>query len=210
MIVLRFTSDLEFTYLGKVDFNSAFEIQQNLWRMAKEKNQTSIMGLEHPAVVTLGRRAQEPHLPISLPVVRTTRGGLVTLHSEGQLIIYPIVNLKQQKIGVKDFVSELLSITQKTFADFQVQTFIDEERIGLYTAKGKIAFCGLEIKEGVSQHGLSVNISNDLSLFKNIVSCGISSMSTDRLQNYRSDVNLSLFFQAWIENWKTPEIGYEN
>lgn len=203
MIVLKFTSNLEQSFLGKIDFESAFQIQRNLWKAAKEKNQMSIMGLEHPAVITLGRRAPAPMLVSDIPVVQTTRGGLVTVHSEGQLVIYPIVNLKQQNIGVKKFVEALLQITQKTFEDFEVKTFIDDQRIGLYTENGKMAFCGLEIKEGVSQHGISINISNDLSLFNNIVSCGVNQMATDRLKNYRPDVNTQIFYNMWIENWQS-------
>ncbi len=203
--MLKFINREECAFLGKMDFESAFQIQRNLWKAAKFKNQQSVMGLEHPAVITLGRRAELPINSLTLPVVRTTRGGLVTIHSEGQLVIYPIVNLRQIKVGVKKFVEYLLLVTQKTFEDFDIKTFIDDQRIGLYTNNGKIAFCGLEIKEGISQHGISINISNDLHLFQSIVSCGVQEMAMDRLSNYRFDVNLEIFFDAWIENWKSKD-----
>lgn len=199
----KFINSEEFSYLGRLDFHAAFEIQKNLWTAAKHKSQSSIMGLEHPLIITLGRRADMnsvlcPHIPVT----QATRGGLATLHSEGQLVIYPIINLKEQKLGVKKFVEKLLFITQKTFSDFDVKTSIDDQRIGLYTDQGKIAFCGLEIKEGISQHGLSININNDLSLFENIVSCGVQAQAFDRLQNYRFDVNTKTFFSVWIKNWQ--------
>lgn len=202
MIVLRFTNNnnFEHSYLGTVDFDSAFIIQRNLWSAAKNKNQVSIMGLDHPAVITLGRRA-ELSQAVNLPVVKSTRGGLVTLHSEGQLVIYTILNLKEHQIGVKDFVLRLLETTQKTFSDFNVNTFIDDQQVGLYTKQGKIAFCGLEIKEGVSQHGISINISNDLRLFNEIESCGVQKLATDKLQNYRYDVDMKQFFKAWVQNF---------
>lgn len=203
--MLKSTSNnsLEHTFLGTVDFESAFKIQRSLWASAKVKNQVSIMGLDHPAVITLGRRAELSMPVLGLPVVQSTRGGLVTLHSEGQLVIYTILNLKEHHLGVKDFVLKLLETTQKTFADFGVVTFIDDQRIGLYTDHGKIAFCGLEIKEGVSQHGISINISNDLKLFNHIESCGIQKMAMDKLQYYRFDVDMKQFFMAWVENFNS-------
>lgn len=203
----------EASYLGKMNYEQAFEIQRNLWSLAKHKKQESYIGLEHPAVITLGRRciqAEHVMLDAETPVIQSTRGGLATVHSEGQLVIYPVVNLKESSVGVKKFVCDLLKITQQAFLDFDVETYLDESQIGLYTAQGKIAFCGLEIKEGVSQHGISINISNDLSLFRQIIACGIKEGQFDRLQNYRSDVTPRQFFECWIEKVsKTPEAKNE-
>ncbi len=195
---------LEHTYLGTLDFEAAFQIQRNLWHSAKDKNQISIMGLEHPAVITLGRRMKSDDLITvsGIPVVQSTRGGLATIHSEGQLVIYPIMNLRSQGLGVKEFVCKLLKITQITLEDYNIESYIDDENVGLYTGYGKIAFCGLEIKEGVSQHGISINIANDLSLFSQIVSCGITSLKTDRVCNHVSDVTMRDFFEKWRSHFK--------
>lgn len=197
-------NQIESTFLGRVNFESAFKMQRQLWSLAKDKQQESIMGLEHPSVITLGRRSRK-NLDIlsdsEVPVVETTRGGLATLHSEGQLVIYPVLKIKDHFNGVRDFVCFLLKVTQKTFLDFDLETQIDEQQIGLYTAQGKIAFCGLEIKEGISQHGLSINISNDLSLFNQIVPCGLAQVKLDRLLNRRSDVNTRQFFECWMTHY---------
>ena len=207
MIALKPTNNnfsLEHTYLGTLDFEAAFQIQRNLWHSAKDKNQISIMGLEHPAVITLGRRMKSDDLITvsGIPVVQSTRGGLATIHSEGQLVIYPIMNLRSQGLGVKEFVCKLLKITQITLEDYNIESYIDDENVGLYTGYGKIAFCGLEIKEGVSQHGISINIANDLSLFSQIVSCGITSLNTDRVCNHVSDVTMRDFFEKWRSHFK--------
>jgi lipoyl(octanoyl) transferase len=76
---------------------------------------------------------------------------------------------------------------------------LDSEAIGLYTAHGKIAFCGIQIRNGISLHGISLNVRNDLSLFQQIVACGVQNAPLDRLQNY--DVNLTLeeLFNRWIQ-----------
>ncbi len=194
---------LEYSYLGTLDFEAAFQMQRDLWLTAKNKNQISIIGLEHPTTITLGRSMKSNHSPTNqdIPVIQTTRGGLVTIHSAGQLVIYPIMNLKAQGLGVKDFVCQLLKTTQATLDDYQIESHIDEERVGLFTTDGKIAFCGLEIKEGISQHGISINISNDLSLFSQIISCGTSALKTDRVCNHNSDVTLRDFFEKWIKNF---------
>jgi lipoyl(octanoyl) transferase len=202
---------LEHSFLGLIDFNQALMIQNNLWALAKDKNQVSVVGLHHPTVITLGKRLNQLQTDLhvnfnsvdpSVPIVSINRGGLATLHSEGQLVIYPIINLKLNNWGIKDFVSHLLKTTQKTFSDFEVVTFIDNQQVGLYTEAGKIAFCGLEIKQGVSQHGISINISNDLRLFDQIQSCGVKNLKTDNLFNYRFDVSLDFFFTQWIKNFK--------
>lgn len=186
-----------------MDFEQAFQIQRDLWLTAKNKNQICIMGLEHPTVITLGRRMKsEDLLPAGdIPVVQSTRGGLATIHSEGQLVIYPVMNLRSHGLGVKEFVCQLLKITQMTLNDYNIESHIDDENVGLYTSQGKIAFCGLEIKEGVSQHGISINIANDLSLFSQIVSCGVTALKTDRVCNHVTDVTLRDFFQKWILNF---------
>jgi lipoyl(octanoyl) transferase len=201
---------IEHTYLGTLDFETAFQIQRNLWHLAQDKSQISIMGLEHPAVITLGRRMKSTDFfaTSDIPVVQSTRGGLATIHSEGQLIIYPIMNLRSQGLGVKELVCKLLETTQATMNDYSIESFIDDKNVGLYTKNGKIAFCGLEIKEGISQHGISINISNDLGLFSEIVSCGVSALKTDRVCNHQTDVTMRDFFEKWMIHfisWNTRD-----
>ena len=128
-------------FLGQIDFQEAFKKQEVLWLKSKTKNLNFILGLEHPAVITLGRRADTEEININnqLPVVQSTRGGLATIHSEGQLVIYPIIDIRKINLGVRDYVELLLSTTQKVFTHFGVETFKDDKNIGLYTKNGKIA-----------------------------------------------------------------------
>lgn len=193
--------NIENQYLGKLEFNEAFELQTKLWQKAKDSHVQSIIGLEHPAVISLGLRADSSEIfnQNQIPIAKASRGGLATIHSEGQLVIYPIMELSQLNIGVRDFVSLLLRTTQMCFQRLDVVTYLDDENIGLYTERGKIAFCGLQIKNRISLHGISINISNDLKLFQNIRSCGFAKLDLDRLENYRTDINLYQFYQMWIE-----------
>lgn len=193
--------NIENQYLGKLDFNEAFELQTKLWHKAKDSHVQTIIGLEHPAVISLGRRADSSEIfnQNQIPIAQATRGGLATIHSEGQLVIYPIMELNQLNMGVRDFVSLLLRTTQMCFEHWGVKTYLDDENIGLYTEHGKIAFCGLQIKNRISLHGISINISNDLDLFQNIRSCGFTKLDLDRLKNYRTDVSLLQFYKQWID-----------
>jgi lipoyl(octanoyl) transferase len=202
--------NFESKYLGKIEFKEAVNIQKELWLKAKSGRYNVILGLEHPAVITLGRRAGFSEVQPSqevIPVVKSSRGGLATLHSEGQLVIYPILQLSNFKLGVRDYVYMLLQATENVFLKLNVRTYKDDLNIGLYTERGKIAFCGLEIKNGISQHGISINISNDLTLFNKIKSCGFQNPDLDRLSHYRTDVGLRQFYDLWtIEFSKLLEI----
>lgn len=211
MIELNFINNnfkdqiIEASYLGIVDFRKAAQLQNDLLANALKTKNNYIIGLEHPAVVTLGYRAniEQEIYEDTLPVERISRGGLATIHSEGQLVIYPILSLQELNIGVRDYVLLLLETTKDLLKFLGVESFIDEKAIGLYTPHGKIAFCGIQIKDGVSQHGLSLNVRNDLSLFKKIRSCGVENPAFDSLSRYGVSYTLSEIYQKWVEIFKT-------
>lgn len=205
MIASNFTNNfiLEYSYLGKVDYSKSEEIQKNLLTLAAQKNQYSVIGLEHPAVITLGHRADLSEIFNSeVPVVKSSRGGLATLHSEGQLVIYPILNLKTLNLGVKDYVCLLLKTTQELLKELDIESTIDNASIGLHTSKGKIAFCGIKVEKGITQHGISLNVRNDLELFNSMRSCGIENQNMDQLQNYGIDLSLKELFSIWVKCFK--------
>ncbi len=107
---LKFTNNLKVqpVFLGKIDYQEALRKQNQYHELVKENPETIyILGLEHPQVLTLGYRASESEEILAtnqVPVIKTERGGLATIHSEGQLIIYPIVHLRHLQIGVREFV----------------------------------------------------------------------------------------------------------
>ena len=210
MIELNFTNNrtkevvIEASFLGIVDFHKAVQLQSDLLAHAVKTKNNYIVGLEHPAVVTLGYRAniEQEIFENTLPIERISRGGLATIHSEGQLVIYPVLSLQELNIGVRDYVLLLLETTKDLLKSLGVESSVDEKAIGLYTEYGKIAFCGIQIKDGVSQHGLSLNVRNDLSLFKNIRSCGVENPAFDSLSQYGVSHTLSEIYQKWVEIFK--------
>lgn len=212
MIALNFTNSIqkktkviEAAFLGLQDYEKSVQLQSDLLLLAQQSKHGYVIGLEHPAVLTLGYRASVEHeikQDNNLPIVRISRGGLATIHSEGQLVIYPIVNLRELNLGVRDYVLLLLQTTQELLKTFKINSFIDKKCIGLYSQYGKIAFCGIQIKNGISQHGLSLNVRNDLALFSSIRSCGVENPEFDSLSRHRISHTLSEIYQIWIEIFK--------
>lgn len=196
---------IESSFIGLVEYNKSLEIQNRLLNLSFNQKGHYVIGLEHPAVVTLGYRAKldEEIYDSRLPIERTNRGGLATIHSEGQLIIYPVLNLREMNLGVRKYVLLLLETTQELLQSLNIDSSIDDKCIGLYTKIGKIAFCGVQVKNGVSQHGLSLNVRNDLSLFSNIRSCGQNNANFDSLINYNTEHTISELYHSWVEIFKT-------
>lgn len=188
--------------MGLIKFEEALETQKHYHHLAVIENKATILGLEHPAVLTLGYRADAQQIlsNADIPTVKIERGGLATIHSEGQLVIYPIINLKSHALGVRDYVSILLNSTKELLEENGIKSSCTaDSAAGLFTAKGKIAFCGIQIKDGSTLHGISINVHNDLSLFDSIISCGISGQKMDSMKNCGVEKSLEGLFNRWIE-----------
>ncbi len=144
-----------------------------------------IFFVEHPSVFTLGKRGGEENLSVSrdflnskdIDVVQTNRGGNITYHGLGQAVMYPIVDLEKNKIGVKNFVHGLEEIMKQTAADFGIDANRDERNHGLWVKNSKIGSVGISIKKGISFHGLAMNINPDLEPFSWINPCGLTNVS---------------------------------
>lgn len=200
--------NVESQFLGLIDFDKALELQHQYHNQVATDKKSYILGLEHPLVMTLGLRAHKVDVdsfcskPWKAPVFKISRGGLATIHNPGQLVIYPIVDLKYHGLSVKQFVQVLFEATQKTFHELGVETTFDLcDQPGVYTAKGKIAFCGLQIKNGITLHGLSINIHNDTSVFSDIESCGVAAPKIDSLKLQGVTYSTRDFFTTWLKHF---------
>ena len=180
---------LNSNWLGLIGYQRALEGQHNAHSDVLGGKPGIIMGLEHSPVVTLGLRAKQNTDILSFEnlksngfeIVQTKRGGLATLHSPGQLVVYPVFSLRSAGLGVKDYVCLLLKVTQKTLEHFGVPCMAEGGAApGVYTKTGKIAFVGIQIKSGVTLHGVSINLNNNLEFFKAISPCGLSEIKIDR------------------------------
>lgn len=193
---------------GLIPYRESLVLQEELKGLACKTRQAFFIGFECPACITLGLRGQEEkdlsdaveeYKKKGIEIVTIKRGGQATLHSPGQLVIYPVMDLLQWKIRPRDFLSVLEKITVETLKEYGISAEKRESSAGLFTQKGKIAFFGIHISHGVSQHGLAVNVQNDLPLFDLIRSCGVSHRPHDSVHSYNVQPELKEVFSLWCE-----------
>lgn len=136
--------------------------------------------LEHAPVLTLGRAAKTEHVlnPGDIPVIRVDRGGQVTYHGPGQLVIYLMIQLKGQQLGVRSLVDIIENAIIKLLSQYGINAQTKHGAPGVYVDDKKIAALGLRIRRGSSYHGLSLNINMDLEPFSRINPCGYEGMQT--------------------------------
>ena len=154
-----------------------------------------VLLLEHRPVVTLGRGRRDEHLLVSPEVlsqldidfVVASRGGDVTYHGPGQLILYPILKLTSKVSGAHGYLSNLEEIAIATAMSFGVPAFSRKGKSGAWTEQGKIAAIGFRLKRWISQHGMSFNVDPDLSRFKLIVPCGLVGEPVSSLREILQD-----------------------
>lgn len=175
-------------WLGQVDYSTALELQQTLVHLVKEgRIGHTLLLLEHPPVITLGRNAATENIVASreflagkgIEVVETNRGGDVTFHGPGQLVGYPIFNLRAftPRLGAVDFVRKVEEALIRSCGELGVFTERIAGLTGVWTQDSpaaKIAAIGVHISRAVTSHGFALNLSTDLDYFKLIVPCGIT------------------------------------
>lgn len=174
------------TWLGRISYAEGIEAQLSARQQVLEGAEDVLLLLEHEPVVTLGRRGGEVDEAalkrLSTPVVKTDRGGFATWHGPGQLVGYPIVNLRRRKLSVPDFVAELGELLVATSQALGVdEVTYDSCRPGVYRAGRKLGSIGLHIHKGVSTHGFALNVCNGLEGFQAIVVCGHADLSVTTL-----------------------------
>jgi len=130
--------------------------------------------LEHDPVFTLGQAGKPEHVlaPGDIPVVRTNRGGQVTYHGPGQIVAYPLIDLRRRKLGVREFVNRIEQALIDTLATWNIQALRKEGAPGVYVGGAKIGALGLRVRRGCSFHGLAFNVDLDPEPFSRINPCG--------------------------------------
>jgi lipoyl(octanoyl) transferase len=139
--------------------------------------------LEHDPVFTLGMNADPAHLldPGDIPVVKVDRGGQVTYHGPGQLVVYPLIDLRRAGLGVRDLVTALEQAVIATAAHWGITAATRPGAPGVYVAGAKLASVGIRIRRGASYHGVSVNVDMDLGPFGRINPCGYEGLAMTQM-----------------------------
>ena len=172
--------------LGTIDYGTALRLQQSVVELRKQgRTEDVLLLLEHPPVITLGRNARQANVLHSqselarrgIKIFECDRGGDVTFHGPGQLVAYPIFDLRRltPKLGAVEFVRRLEEVVIRTCGEFGIATMRVPGRTGVWTRdEKKIAAIGVHISRGVTSHGFALNVSTNLGYFKLIVPCGIA------------------------------------
>ena len=171
---------LKVEQLGRVEYGAALDIQRQTEHavLAGEQPDTLLL-LEHPHVLTMGRRAaagaiiapDEVLRARGVSVFETNRGGKVTYHGLGQVVGYPIINLSPDREDVHRYVRDLEEVLIRAMADFGIEAFRIPGLTGVHTTSGKVAAIGVHIARWVTTHGFALNVNTDLSYFDLIIAC---------------------------------------
>lgn len=182
--------DLNFRNLGLIDYGVALNLMKS--HISEKNFKNEIWFLEHNPVYTLGTAADKKNIlnANNIPIFQSDRGGEVTYHGPGQLVIYFLVNVKANNIGPKNFVRWLQKITSELLKNYSIESSFIEGAPGVYVEEKKIASIGLRFSKGKSYHGISINVDMDLEPFNNINPCGYENLLMTQMSELSNQINI--------------------
>ena len=180
-----------------MSYNSAWDIQKNYHqKVLTGKEQDTLILVEHEPVYTLGKNANDNHLLQSasqeIEVYRIERGGDITFHGPGQIVVYPILDLNRYVKSVSWYMRTLEKIIIDTLSDFKIKAELKDGLTGVWVGDEKIGAQGVRISRWVTMHGLALNVNTDLKYFDGIIPCGIFDYgvtSMEKLTGSKQDIN---------------------
>ncbi|HBK44591.1 MULTISPECIES: lipoyl(octanoyl) transferase LipB [unclassified Polynucleobacter] len=198
-------------HLGVADYESTYQAMRDFTQQRDGETPDEIWILEHPPVFTLGLAgdASNLHSPSNqIPLVQVDRGGEITYHGPGQIVVYLLLDLRRLGIFVKELVSRIEQALIDTLADFGIQAERNAGAPGIYIAQdgpvpleyrgAKIAALGLKVSKGCSYHGLALNVSTDLEAFSRIHPCGYEGLRTVDMQTLGIKDNIGIISQTLL------------
>ena len=195
---------------GLLDYTDWLPLQKEACQTSLNKKKNFLFGMEHKKSITLGIRSskkKEDNFVLSeteikkkeVEIFKVLRGGRAALHAPGQLMIYPVLNLNPLNFKPKEYIQCLLETSIHFLENHNVKVFTKKNEPGLFTKKGKMVFLGLRFHQGITSHGIAINVSNDLSLFSMIKNCGKSKASFDSLREYSVLKRNQDLFEEWFD-----------
>ncbi|AXH62437.1 lipoyl(octanoyl) transferase LipB [Providencia huaxiensis] len=179
--------------LGLAPYQTVSDAMHQFTEERTQNTCDEIWLVEHPRVFTQGQAGKAEHVlaPGDIPVVQSDRGGQVTYHGPGQQVMYVMLDLKRNKIGVRELVSALENTVVNTLAHFNIAAYPRPDAPGVYVNGDKICSLGLRIRQGCSFHGLALNIDMDLEPFNRINPCGYSELKMTQVSDLAPKVSVS-------------------
>ena len=205
------------TWLGQIGYGEAVALQHALReRLKRGEGEEHLLLLEHPHVYTLGRNASGSDVVASrawlaargVEVHDTDRGGQVTYHGPGQLVVYPLLDLERARLGVRSLVEGIERAIVGTLAQWHIEAFGRRDAPGVYVGTRKIASVGLRIRRGCSYHGLALNVAMDLEPFRRINPCGYAGLEMTQVSELGGPVDPGAVADALAPRL-LAELGFE-
>lgn len=201
------TPDLEVYDLGLRDYQAVWHLQQH-WVALRAEHliPDRLILVEHPAVLTAGRKFKAEHLlqPDLTPLFQIERGGDISFHEPGQIVAYPLFYLANERRHLRAFLRGLETVLIEVLSHFGLQARRDEEHTGVWIEERKIASIGIAVRRWVTYHGLALNVSNNLQLTRQIKPCGfdgglMTSLAAENKMAPMDSVKIELIqaFQRW-------------
>jgi lipoyl(octanoyl) transferase len=185
-------------HLGLVPYEPTWRAMQRFTAERTAGSADEIWLLEHPPVFTLGMNASRAHLiaPGDIPVVQIDRGGQVTYHGPGQLVVYPLIDLKRARLGIRDFVSALERAVIALAAAYGIRAECRRAAPGVYVAGEKLASIGVRVRRNGSYHGLALNVALELEPFARINPCGYEGLRMTQLSQLGGPASVAAAAEA--------------
>jgi lipoyl(octanoyl) transferase len=182
-----FSQPLQVRYLGLQPYEPVWQSMSEFTNVRDDSTVDELWVVEHEPVFTQGQAGKPEHIlqHTDIPIVKSDRGGQVTYHGPGQLILYPLINLRRRQLGVRDMVTLLEKLVIEWLASHRIESYAKADAPGVYVKlngnDAKIASLGLRIRRGCSFHGMSINIDMDLTPFDYINPCGYQGLAITQL-----------------------------
>ncbi len=209
--------------LGLIEYGNAWQMQKELFHLAIQEKidgkhpKHHLLVCEHPHVYTLGKSANQSNLLLSqaelqqksIDVFDIERGGDITYHGPGQMVVYPIFDLEPMHLGVKKFVFNIEECIIRALRVYGIESERIEDRIGIWIGKGtanerKIAAIGIKCSRHVTMHGLALNVNTDLGLFNNIIPCGIQDKAVCSMESeLNRKIDMAELKQVLLDQFST-------
>jgi lipoyl(octanoyl) transferase len=202
---------LEVINLGQQDYHQSWQAMTEFTNQRTPDTPDQLWLVEHPPVFTQGQAGKAEHLlfPGDIPVVQTDRGGQVTYHGPGQLVAYPLLDLRRLNFGVRELVTRIEQTIIATLAHYGIESAAKADAPGVYVNGDKIASLGLRVRRGCSFHGLALNVAMDLSPFQRINPCGYQGLAMTQIRDLMTNPPSLAEVQAQLVAEFARKLGYE-
>ncbi|MCC5867954.1 MAG: lipoyl(octanoyl) transferase LipB [Gammaproteobacteria bacterium] len=185
--------------LGRVDFEPTWRRMQAFTEQRGPETRDEIWFLEHAPVFTLGLNGDPAHVLAAgdIPVIKTDRGGQVTYHGPGQLVVYPLLDLRRLGLGIRSLVTALEHSVIAMLASWDIEACARADAPGVYVEGAKVASIGLRVRRGASYHGVAINVDLDLAPFSRINPCGYEALPMTRICDLRKGASVASVLPAY-------------